>query len=176
MGKGKKGEELSLPDIIKKQGELIQKVKQGTKPGKNKVGKSKEQMSGEQFMIYQEQNQLRNELNELLQKESANGSDGKKILKKMEDLEKMLLEKGISNEVIQNMQQLEYELLKLESAEVQQNKDDKRMAETSNKVFKKRTIESTQNQKIYFNQNEILNRQNLPLKPLYQSKVKLYFK
>jgi len=119
---------------------------------------------------------LRNELNELLRKEPAHGSDGKKILKKMEDLEKMLLEKGISNEAIQNMQKLEYELLKLESADVQQNKDDKRKAETSNDMFMKRNIEPVQNQQIYFNQNEILNRQNLPLKPLYQSKVKLYFK
>jgi len=54
-GKGKKGEELSLPDVIKKQGELIKKLKKGNATGNKKGSEKKEEMTGEQFEIYKEQ-------------------------------------------------------------------------------------------------------------------------
>ena len=41
----------------------------------------------------------------------------------MEELEKLLLEKGITSETIQNMQKIEHELLKLEKATFNQNED-----------------------------------------------------
>jgi len=175
-GKGKKGEELSLPDVIKKQGELIKKLKNGPSDKKEGPGKS-EKMSGEQFQIYKEQNQLREELNKLLKDNGKNGNgEAKKILKQMENLEKILLEKGITKESIQRMQKIEYELLKLEKASFEKNKDFKRESETNKGNDYQNNMEAIKLNNIYFNEEEILIRQNLKLRPLYQEKIKVYFK
>ena len=175
-GKGKKGEEINLPEIIKKQNDLIEKLKEGVKPDQKKGGKTKEQMSGEQFEIYQQQNQLREQLKSLLKHESNNGNGGNETLQKMEELENMLLKKGYTKEVLQNMQNLLHELLKLEEATFEQNKDNKRQADVNLKEYNQRTIKAIQTKQLYFNQNEILIKQNLPLQPVYKKRVIEYFK
>ncbi len=174
-GKGKDGEEISLPDIIKKQGEVLQKAKDGLKPGDSENGKSREQMSGEQFEIYKEQSELRQQLNELLQKGAGGSKNGEQLNKQMEQLEKLLLEKGITKEVMDRMQKLEYELLQLEDADSEQNKEAKRSSNSNENSFENRFIEAISTKKLYLNQNEILERQNLPLNSFYKSKVKVYF-
>lgn len=200
FGKGGsgKGGSFSLPDIIKKQEALNQKLKDGMKPGegegkkegkgkgKNGQGeagngqKSREQLSGEQYQIYQEQNALRQALQNLLDKESngegKGGSKGKKALQQMEELEKQLLEKGFTNQVLQQMINMEHELLKLEKARKQQGKDNKRKSETNNTKFSIKPIPKIKNKKLYFNPNEILNREPLPLRNIYKKKVQEYFK
>ena len=195
-GKGKKGEEVSLPDIIKKQKSLIEKMKKGMKPGQkpgekpgekpsSKPGekpggksgnKNSEQMSGEQFKMYQEQNKLRNQLNDLLKNGSQSGSNAKKVSEQMERLEKLLLEKGITRETLQRMQKIEHELLKMEQAAFNQNKDKKRKADTNTKTQVGKTAKPIKVKKLYFNEDEILLRQDLKLQPLYKNKIKEYFK
>ena len=192
-GKGKgKGNSFSLPDIIMKQKGLGEKMKEGMKkgekPGKGKKGKqqgkegyggegsSKEQMTGEQYQLYQEQNGLKEALKELMGKESKGGSKGQKALRQMEELEKQLLDKGFTNEVLQKMIHLEHELLKLEKATLEQGKDSKRKSETNKQQFNNRTIPQIKNKKLYFNSKEILNREPLPLRNIYKKKVQEYFK
>jgi len=172
-GKGKEGNELSLPDIIKKQGELIEKMKQGTKEGKAKGNKSKEKMSGEQFEIYQEQNELKELLKDMLK--DGSGEQSKKVLQQMDALEKLLLEKGITNETLQNMQRLEHELLKLENATFDQNEDNKRKSNRSDQKFNRKSIDPYDNKKLYFKENEVLIRNYLDLKPEYQKRIKKYY-
>jgi hypothetical protein len=173
-GKGKKGEELSLPDIIKKQGELLEKMKQGKKKGQTKGEKSKETMSGEQFEIYQEQSQIKEQLNELM-KEGNGGEQSKKIEKQMEELEKLLLEKGITSETIQNMQKIEHELLKLEKATFNQNEDSKRKSKNSDYKFQRSNIDRLNEDRLYFKEDEILIRNYLDLQPDYQKRIKKYY-
>ena len=191
-GKGKgKGNSFSLPDIIKKQGEMTQKMKDGIKKGKEQGkkkgegkqqgkegegGKQGEQMTGEQYQIYQEQNALKEALKELMGKEGKGGSKGQKALRQMEELEKQLLDKGFNNEVLENMLRLEHELLKLEKATLEQGKDNKRKSETNKQQFNSRSIPQIKNQRLYFNTNEILNREPLPLRNNYKKKVQEYFK
>ena len=187
-GKGKgKGNSFSLPDIIKKQKGLSDKMKEGIEKGKQqgekqgkgqKGGKDKqgEQMTGEQYQIYQEQNALREALQELIGKDGKSGAKGQKALKQMEELEKQLLDKGFNNEVLQNMLHLEHELLKLEKAKLEQGKDNMRKSETNTQQFKNRNIPQIKNKKLYFNTNEILNREPLPLRNTYKKKVQEYFK
>ena len=89
-GKGKKkGNSFSLPDIIQKQGEMMEKMKSGMKPGeiageqKGKEGKSGEksgdgegeQMNGELYEIYKQQAQMRQQLKDLMG--DKKGKDGK---------------------------------------------------------------------------------------------------
>ncbi|SDW08231.1 hypothetical protein SAMN05444411_10137 [Lutibacter oricola] len=201
FGKGKsgKGQGFSLPDIIKKQGELSEKMKEGMKSGekgkKGEKGKPKngkgsekgegdingedgEMKSAELFEIYKQQAQLKEMLKELLgEQDGKNAKAGSgKAVKQMEELEKEMLEKGFSKEVIEKMQNISYELLKLEEAELKQGKDSKRKANQNNSDFEKRNIEKLKLQKQYFNSTEILNRQSLPLRSIYKKKVQEYFK
>lgn len=194
QGKGKNGKpEFSLPDIIKKQGDIKKKLQEGMegKEGENgkkdgekgKDGKSKqgqgEQMTGEQYEIYKQQNALKEALKEIIGEEGKNGKNGvngKKAIRQMEELEKQLLNKGFDKGVLQRMQQLEHELLKLEDAQLEQGKDNKRKSETNTKSFEKRSIPKINGEKIFFSKDEILNRKPLPLRSNYKKKVQQYFK
>ena len=60
----------------------------------------------------------------------------------MENLERLLLEKGITNETLDRMQELEHELLELENANMKRNKDTKRGSETNEGENGMREIES----------------------------------
>ena len=194
MGSGK-GKGMQLPDIIQKQKGLGEKMKEGMKKGKEKGNKNgdgkekdgkdgkegtegQEEMTGEQYQIYQEQQELRKALEELMRnegKDGKGGNDGKKALDKMKELEQQLLDKGFDNKVLENMLQLEHELLKLEDATLKQGKDNKRKSKTSTLEFQQRAIRELQLKKLYFNPNEILNRQPLPLQNSYKKKVQGYF-
>jgi len=185
MGQGKGGQpKFSLPDIIQKQGELTEKMKAGKKKTEEK-GKGQgenneengEQMNGELYDIYKQQEQLRAFLKEMLgaKKETQQEGSGD-VIKQMEDLEKEMLERGFTKEVIEKMQAVNYELLKLDKAKLEQGEDDKRKSETNIQSFEKRTIDKLKLQKQYFNYNEILNRQSLPLRTIYKKKVQEYFK
>lgn len=189
FGKGKGSpQEFSLPDIIKKQGELSDKIKDGLEKGKKqgdknegekgkKPGENGEEMNGELYEIYKQQSQLKEMLKELLGSENKNrGNDSGDAIKQMEELENELLEKGFSDDIIQKIQQLNYELLKLEKASLEQGEDKKRKSETNNKVFQTRNINKLKLQNQYFNYNDILNRQSLPLRTIYKNKVQEYFK
>jgi len=214
MGKGKgDGKGFSLPDIIKKQGELGEKIKKGMKkgekPGEGEKGKdgkkgekegegkdgkkaekpgengeggggqgNGEQNSQELYEIYKQQAQLRqaieNQLNDLQGKGAK--AQAAKVLKQMEELELLLLEKGITNQVLEKMLRLDHELLKLKKASQKQGKENKRESKTNKKSFPKMSPKQLEFKNKYYNQNEILNREVLPLKSLYKKKVQEYFK
>ena len=192
-GKGKgKGKSFSLPDIIQKQNELIEKMKQGMqkkKQGKPKDGKNgkkkgeKEGQNGEQsddlddelYQIYKEQSQLREQLENAIKEGNGGNGNAKKALKEMEQLENEILEKGFTQESINRMQQLNYELLKLDKATFEQNKDKQRKSNTNLQEFNNNTTKELKFKKLFYNQTEILNRQSLPLRQNYKKKVQDYF-
>ena len=191
FGEGKgKGKSFSLPDIIQKQGEMIKKMQQGIKPGQEKGDKpgnkgeegkqsgqgQGDQMSGEIYEIYKEQSRLRKLLEDFLGDKNGNNGSIQNSLDKMEQLEQELLNKGFSNEVLQKMMDLKQELLKLEKAAQEQGQDEKRESNSNQQLFEKRNIKDLGTKKLWFNQNEILNRQSLPLQSIYKKKVQGYFK
>ena len=94
----------------------------------------------------------------------------------MEALELKILEKGLSSEVINEMQKLEYELLKLDKATFEQGEDKLRKRELNKTPLNNRIIKQLRLQKSFYEQLEILNRESLPLQELYQEKVNSYFK
>ena len=173
-GKGKEGE-LSLPDVIKKQQGMMKKMKEGMDEQKGPGKKGKEAMSGEQFQMYQEQKLLKEQLQEMLDREGGGGQKGKSVLNQMEDLEKILLEKGITKESLDRMQKLEHELLELENAALERNKDSKRKAETSRFEEQFREIDALKHAKDAGNEDEILRRKRLEMSPDYKKRVKKYF-
>ena len=214
IGKGKKGKGsgFSLPDLIKKQGELTKKMSKGSlngqeggeekkgdaqgksqgkskgkanQPGENKSEKGNsdegtiDDLDGQLYEIYKQQSILRQELQNQL-KNLSNGSpnnnlDARKALKTMEELEIEILEKGYHSGTFQKMQNLNYQLLKLENAALKQGMDKKRQSSSNSREYKNNTIKEINFNKQFNNQIEILNRQSLPLLQNYKKKVRAYF-
>jgi hypothetical protein len=127
------------------------------------------------YQIYQQQQQLREALQERLSKE-GNSAHGDALVRQMESVELELLNKGFTQETLKNMMALKHQLLKLEKATFQQGEDNRRESETNKDVFYELNNNQIINAKQYFNTTEILNRQALPLHQVYKKKVQLYFK
>ena len=100
-------------------------------------------------------------------------SNSKKSIKIIEELENEILEKGFNIATVQKMQQLKYNLLKLDKAAFKQEKIQKEIYTESAKFDTKTGKEFIK--KLFYNQTEILNRQSLPLQKNYKKKVQEYF-
>jgi len=192
------GSGMQLPDIIKKQSELSDKMKHGMKPGDkpgegNKPGDSKNKgsqsgkgnqngESGEDgegdakatMDIYKEQKQLREALQDELNKKGI-GNNGQNAIEQMKQLEKQLLNKGFNNELLQRVNNIKQELLKLDTAIRLQGEDPKRQSETNTKSFSNQASPLPKSLSDYLNSIEILNRQSLPLRSNFNQKVQVYF-
>ncbi len=136
---------------------------------------SNEDLNGELYKIYQQQQQLRQALENKLGELGKQGQ-GKQLLKDMEDVELDLINKGFTNQTLQKMMDLQHQLLKMENATFMQGEDNKRKSETDNTTFKNTSNNKLPTAKEYFNTTEILNRQALPLQDVYKKKVQEYFK
>ena len=210
------GEGFQLPDIIKKQEGLNEKMEEGVmKGGKSGEGEGEgkgkgkdgeegdgdkdgdgkdggsggqngkkqgngengdsEEMDGELFEIYKQQQDLRQQLQDRLNREGINGNGGN-LLREMEGIEQQLLDKGFNNNTLQRMLNLKHELLKLDKAVLEQGQEDRRESQSNRKVFRNETTLSPEDIKKYFNTTEILNREALPLRQDYKIKVQDYFK
>ena len=235
QGQGQ-GQDFQLPDIIKGQGELKEKMegmgqsgkgqpkdgegqqgkgqqdgegepkpgegnKEGQgqdgkegKSGKGKEGKGNGNQSGQQggqgqgqaseaelqeiYEIYKEQQMLREKLEEQL-KDMIRTQDkklGQKLLKQMEEFENDLLENGITQRSLSKINNIQYELLKLENATLKQGKKPDRESNTNKKSFQNPITSKPAALENYRNEIEILNRQALPLRQNFQNRVKEYFK
>ncbi len=190
MKKGEKGKPNKGDSGKEKEGEGDKKGENG-KDGKEKEkekGKEKkskqsggegegnsEEENGLLFEIYQQQQQLRQALQDRIEKEGLGGS-GDALVRKMEDIELDLLNNGFTNQTLQRMLELKHQLLKLENATHQQGEDNKRESKTNKKHFDDSNINLIPKAKQYFQTTEILNRQALPLQQIYKKKVQEYFK
>ena len=219
MGQGKpkpgkgEGQGMQLPDIIKKQDALGEKMKEGMKKGskpgdskkpgdgkkpgegdKGKSGKDGKSGNGDSqggkdgengqdgegdakaiMEIYKEQKQLRDALQNELNKKGIGGS-GQNALDKMKDIEKQLLNKGFKNEILQKVLNVKQELLKLDIAIQEQGEEEKRQSQTNKKEFNNQSKALPSSLQDYLNSIEILNRQSLPLRSNFNQKVQEYFK
>ncbi len=201
MGAGKpkpgQGEGMQLSDIIMKQQGLGDKVKQGLEKGK-KPGEGKEGDKGNEgnksgsegksgvdgqdgegdakviMQIYKEQKQLRDALQNELEKQGFRGNS-QNALEQMKQLEKQLLNKGFKNETLQKIVNVKQELLKLSTALQQQGEENKRQSETNKKIFSIQSKPLPTALFEYLNSVEILNRQSLPLRTNFNHKAQVYF-
>jgi hypothetical protein len=180
------GEGMQLPDIIKKQDGLADKLKKG-KDGKKESdsregGKNQKEGDGTDgegdakaiMDIYKEQQRLREALENELKKQGLSGQ-GRNALEQMKQIEKQLLNKGFNNQVVQSMLNLKRELLKLDTAVKEQGEDNKRESEGSKKQFSNSAAVLPKSVLDYFNSVEILNRQSLPLRSDFNVKIREYF-
>lgn len=173
---GKKEGEKGKDGISGKDGK--EKGKQEGKYGQQTGGEGEgtnEDQNGLLYQIYQQQQQLRQALQDKLAKEGKRGN-GAALVRKMEEIELDLLNQGFTNQTLQKMMELKHQLLKLENATFQQGEDNKRESETNVNRFDNTTSNQIPTAKQYFQTTEILNRQALPLQQVYKKKVQEYFK
>ncbi|WP_044404863.1 DUF4175 family protein [Lacinutrix sp. Hel_I_90] len=168
-----------------KEGQKGKGAKEGSKQGEGKGGNTlgkdgfNEDVNGELYRIYQQQQLIRQALEERLLEDKMGEGDSreaKQLLKDMENVEMDLINKGFTNETLTKMMNLQHQLLKLEKATFEQGQDTKRKSETNKKVFENTTNNQLPTAKEYFNTTEILNKQALPLQQIYKEKVQEYFK
>ncbi len=140
-------------------------------------GPSEEELQ-EIYEIYKEQQQLREQLEQQLN-DMINASDrklGEKLLRQMEDFENDLIENGITQGGLQKINNINYEMLKLKNAAMKQGEKQERESTTGKQKFVNPVTTKPEALGDYRNEVEILNRQALPLRQNFQSKVKEYFK
>jgi len=148
----------------------------GEKEGGEQQGSQQgnEQMSGEVYQIYKQQQDLRNQLENEINRLGLEGNTNE-LTKSLDRLEQELLMKGFSNDLLQQMDAVKHQLLKLEKAANQQGQDEDRQAKTNKKEFNSNSEPWEEKAKEYFNTTEILNRQQLPLQPEYKKLINIYF-
>ncbi len=131
--------------------------------------------NGELYEIFKRQQELRQKLQDRLEKEGL-GRDGNRLLRQMEQVEQELLSKGFNQSTMQKMQNIKHQLLKLDQAAFQQGEENRREGRTNYESFEAPNSRTIPDAKQYFNRTEILNRQVLPLRQVYKAKVQQYFK
>ncbi len=161
------------------------------KGGENRSGKGNSNGNGGQgngqmseaelkeiYEIYQSQQKIRQELEKQLENMINSGDQklGQKLIKQMEDFENDLLENGITQRTINKANTIQYELLKLENAALKQGQKSERESNRNTKDFTNPITTKPSLLENYHNEVEILNRQSLPLRQNFQTKVKEYFK
>lgn len=174
-GKGKEGEPISLPDIIKRQQELLDEMNGDLPKDQGEgIGES-EGLSGKQFEIYRKQVKLRQQLERLLEENGLNENDYKQMKSEFDKLESMLLNEGLSKESIDQMEVLKHELLKLENAEKDQGSEEKRQSKENTTTYFNESKESLNSEYRSKIREEFLIRRSLPLQQFYQERVNYYF-
>lgn len=195
LSPGGSGQGMQLPDIIKAQEGLSQEMGKGIKEGEGELNSEGENVSegqksgnegkdGEEglseeesaklFEIFKEQQELRKQLEDKL-KEHGLDKRNTDLLNEMERIERQMLEKGFNKETLRRMNNIQHRLLQLENAVREQEEEERRTSKTNQENFKNTTKDQILRAKEYFNSTEILNRQSLPLRQIYKTKVKRYF-
>ena len=151
------------------------KKKPGQKPGKlpGKMSKHMAQMAAQQAAIRQKLQELQNQL------DGGKKGSGAKKLKKISDLmeqtEKDIVNNNVTNETLKRQQEILTRLLESEKAEREQDKDNKRKAQTAENI----DHEVNQYLQNYFNkqkkQTEYLKTITPNYKIYYKKKVGNYF-
>ena len=181
-GNGKKGgDQKESKGEGKGKGKPDQKGKEGS-DGNDTNGEQEgsklinEEMNGELFEIYKQQQSLRKALENEMKKQGGERGLGQNLLNKMEQVEQQLLNQGFEESTLKKMLELKHELFKLKEASFEQGKEERRESMTNKKTFQNTQQNTIQKAKQYFNTTEILNRQVLPLQQNYKIKVQEYFK
>ena len=134
-----------------------------------------EEFNGELYKIYQQQQKLRQALQDKIGKEGSKGNAGD-LIRQMEEVGLDLINKGFTNQTLQKMKDLQHQLLKIENATFTQGEDEKRASKTNRKEHNKTTNSQIPTAKQYFKTTEILKRQALPLRSQFKKKLQDYFK
>ncbi|MBK6988716.1 MAG: DUF4175 domain-containing protein [Bacteroidetes bacterium] len=176
----------SMAELRKMQEELnknMKKMKEGMKPGQTpkpgKQGKDGQQMSQELAKMAAQQEFIRNELNKLNQSENK---DGKKTLGNLEDIanqmeqtEKDIVNRMISEQTLKRQQEITTRLLESEKAEREREQDEQRKSEEAKNAFHRNPSEFEEYKRMKLKEMELLKTVPPSLNSYYKQKVNDYF-
>jgi hypothetical protein len=74
------------------------------------------------------------------------------------------------------MKQISYQLIKLDKAQYEQDKERQRESQTNKSVFDPLNNNPWRQEQMYFDQLDILIKDALPLQPYFKKQVERYFK
>lgn len=156
------------------------KDSEGESGGNGQQGKQQgdsEQQSQELYDIYKQQALLREALEKQLDNLKGVGLDKQadNLIKQMEQVEKLLIEKGITLDVQQRIERMEHELLKLKNAAYDKGLEEKRRSTPNEKDFQNTNPKAIELLLKKLNQQELLNREPIPFQPNINQKVIEYF-
>ena len=126
QGQGSKSQGQSLPDKIrKKSNQIKQGMEQMMRQGTGQKGRG-EKMSKRAWQLYKEQQQLK----DMLRQFEGEHPDKRirELNKKLDELSKQVLRKGLNKKLYEQILQLQYELLKLVKATYKQHQSEKRLS------------------------------------------------
>ncbi|WP_047417692.1 hypothetical protein [Cellulophaga sp. Hel_I_12] len=140
-------------------------------------GISEEEMK-EIYEIYKQQELIKQNLEEQLNSliENSDRQLAQKLLQQMTDFQNNLLENGITQSTIENSKTIQYQLLKLEGAALKQGKKDERESDRARVNFANPITTKPKSFMDFQQEEEILNRQALPLRQNFKKRIKEYFK
>jgi hypothetical protein len=147
------------------------------KQGQSASGSGDEEELKEIYEIYKQQQLIREALEQQLEDmlEEKDRLLARRILRQMENFENELLKQGITERTISRVNQIEHELLKMENAALKQGKKEERESKSNREQYRTPILTKPREIENYDDEIEILNRQALPLRQIFQTRVKEYF-
>ncbi|TAH40125.1 MAG: DUF4175 domain-containing protein [Bacteroidetes bacterium] len=180
----------SLSEMAKMQEELnknMQKMKEkmqkeGNKPGnKGNKGKSGEGqgMSEELAKMAAQQEYLRNELQKLNQEQNKDGKNSlgnlEDLAKRMEETEKDIVNRMISEQTIKRQQDILTKLLESDRAQRERDQDEQRKSEEAKNLYHRNPAEFEEYKRLKLKEMELLRTVPPSLNSYYKQKVNDYF-
>ncbi|HRH65565.1 MAG TPA: DUF4175 domain-containing protein [Bacteroidia bacterium] len=175
----------SLSELRKMQEELnknMQKAKEqmkkeGNKPGK--AGKQGQSMSEQLAKMAAEQEYIRNELQRLNLEENKDGKNSlgnlQDIANRMEETEKDIVNRMISEETFKRQQDILTRLLESEKAERERDQDEQRKSEEAKNLQHRNPSEFDEYKRLKLKEMELLRTVPPSLNSYYKQKVNDYF-
>ncbi len=182
---GGKKKSSSLAQLRKMQEELnknMKKAKDGMMPGENKKdkqGKQSQSMSEQLAKMAAQQEFIRNELNKINQEENKDGKNSlgnlEDIANQMEQTEKDIVNRMISEQTLKRQQDITTRLLESEKAERERDQDEQRKSEESKNAYHRNPDGFDEYKRLKLKEMELLRTVPPSLNSYYKQKVNDYF-
>ncbi len=166
---GDSQQNMNLSELQKQLNEQIQNLQ--------KSGKSGRALSEELSKLAQQQEKIRKALEDMDSEEDGGGGTGDQLAKEMEETETDLVNKKLTNELIERQKQILTRLLDVEKSDREQELDQKRKGETAKDSYEKQAAQRFDEYiKLKKQEIELLKTVPLKLNPYYKTEANEYFK
>lgn len=178
-GKGKPGPNAQKLKMMQQQ--LSQQLKdmKGKLENGKKGGQGQKGMSEELARMAAQQEAIRNELNQLNQQENKDGKNSLgnlgQVAEKMEQNERDIVNKKITEETLKRQQEIVTRLLEAENAQREREQDEQRKAEQAKEQFSRNPQAFEEYKRLKEKETELLKTVPPSLNPYYKNLVNMYF-
>ncbi len=182
---GGKKKSSSMAQLRKMQEELnknMKKAKEGMMPGENKKdkqGRPNQSMSEQLAKMAAQQEFIRNELNKINREENKDGKNSlgnlEDLAKQMEQTEKDIVNRMISEQTLKRQQDITTRLLESEKAERERDQEEQRKSEESKNAYQRNPNGFDEYKRLKLKEIELLRTVPPSLNSYYKQKVNDYF-